>query len=85
MLQIMKIRKPCFYSCQLLFQSKIKEDDPLQTWVLLKQVIGKITRGGYMSFLLRQILHACTSDPKIKFQIVMYAKFSYLSEKPREA
>lgn len=45
MLQIVKIRKPCFYPCQLPFQSKIKEDYPLQTWVLLKQMIGKITRG----------------------------------------
>lgn len=45
MLQIVKIRKPSFYPWQLPYQSKIKEDGPLQTWVLLKQVIGKITRG----------------------------------------
>lgn len=85
MLQTVKIRKPCFYPWQLPSQPKIKEDGPLQTRVLLERAIGKITRGVYAALSLRQTLHTCTSDPKIKFQIVMYAKFSYLSEKPPEA
>lgn len=56
--------------------------------VLLKAGDREDNKGDYKPFppmKRRHSLHACTSDPKIKFQILVYVKLSYLSEKPQEA